>query len=257
MKKAITAIVCVLLFSCTKYTQLYQTKPTTSGIKSDKLYYFENDTLKITYSFWEKNGTLAYSIYNKLSTPIYIDWKKSSFISNGVKHDYWVDETITHSSSYRVGSSSLSYGYYGLLGLSTTSTAGTSRSLKPERIIFIAPHSNTVSAKFSLYSSDAQKLKPGAKSSSLNISNSNKATPITYVEFDESDSPLTFRNFLSISTTENFQKEEYIDNGFYVSRISQIKMSDFLGSAHYDDKMGKTIYQMPFKGPSLFYLDVK
>lgn len=260
MRTTSYAIIAAIVFftsACSNYTQLYQTKATTQGISSGELLFFENDTVKITYSFWQKNGTLAYSIYNKLNTPIYIDWKKSSFISNGVKEDYWVDETITHSNSYHVGTYSSGYSYYGLLGLSTGSATGTSRSVKPERVIFIAPHSNVVTAKFSLYPNPGSRLKANAKSGISAVPNSNKQIPIRHQEFTPNNSPLSFRNFLTMSTTENFLKETYIDNGFYVAQISEMKHADFMGPGKYDKTVGKTLYQMPFKGPSCFYVDVK
>jgi hypothetical protein len=242
------------LISCSKYTQIFQTTPATRGITSSDRVYFENDTVRITYSFWQKEGTLAYSIYNKLSTPIYIDWKKSSYIGNSVKMDYWVDETITKSVTMHTSTAHAGYGYYGLLGLSSGTSMGNSHSVKPERITFIAPRSNFVGSKFRLYPYTDEKLKKGAVVGSINNPATNKAVPITYKDFKEANSPLSFRNFLTISTSEKFENEYYIDNGFFVSRISQMKKSVFLGRTSYDHG---TVYEMPFKGPALFYIDTK
>jgi len=36
-----------------------------------------------------------------------------------------------------------------------------------------------------------------------------------------------------------------------------MRYEDFTGAGKYDNTVGKTVYQMPFKGPSLFYVDVK
>jgi hypothetical protein len=243
--------------SCSKYTQIFQTKPTTPGITAGDLLFFENDTVKITYSFWQKKGTLAYNIYNKLSIPIYIDWKKSSFIRDGQKYNYWADETITKSSSYRVGNSYIGYGYYDLLGLSSSSTLGTSLSVKPERIAFLAPHSNVFETKFILYPFTDNKLKGDAIPGSMNNPISKKSVAITYKEFKESNSPLSFRNFLTISTSEKFENEVYIDNGFYVFRISQMKKDKFSGKEFYDKGSNKMVYEMPFRSAALFFIDAK
>jgi len=255
IKRLLSTLLIVILIvatSCGKYTQIFQTKPTTSGITSNDRLYFENDTLKITYSFWQKNGALVFSIYNKLNIPFYIDWKKSSFIKDGQKINYWTDETITHAKSTHVGSSYTGYGYYGLLGLSSSSTTVDSRSVKPERITFLAPHSNVIETMSTLYPYTDEKLKKGVSVGEIENPISHKLTAISFKEFNESNTPLSFRSFLTISTTERFDTEIYIDNGFYVSKISQMKRSEFLGKYEHG-----TIYEMPFKGPSLFYIDAR
>ena len=85
MKLLATLFVTILFFSsCSlKLTHLYETKPLSSTSNKDNT--FENDTLKIIYSFWSEGGVFSFSVYNKLSIPLYIDWKKSSFIKNSDK----------------------------------------------------------------------------------------------------------------------------------------------------------------------------
>jgi hypothetical protein len=81
-------IVASFFSSCIQYTQLFQTVATSKMEKEKDYYAFENDTLKIVYDFWAERGILFFSIYNKLDIPIYLDWKKCSFIKNGDKYDY-------------------------------------------------------------------------------------------------------------------------------------------------------------------------
>lgn len=253
MKKTLPLLF-ILFSSCAKYVQIFKTEPATPGITSAERLYFENDTVKITYSFWQKDGTIAYSILNKLNTPIYIDWKKSSYVGNGVKADYWVDETITKTTGYHSSNTFTGYGYYGLLGVSSTVSSFSSRSLKPERITFIAPHSNYIGSKFTLFPRGDNKLKTDASTGAILNPITHKEVSITYEEFSKENTPLSFRNFLTISMTEDFGKEYYIDNGFYVSKISEMNKSVFLGRANQDH--GKA-FEMPFKAPSLFYIEVK
>jgi len=59
---------------------------------------FENDTIQVAYIFWSEDGVMGIFIHNKLNVPIYIDWKKCSFITGLTKHDYW-DENISIVSS--------------------------------------------------------------------------------------------------------------------------------------------------------------
>ncbi len=53
--------------------------------KIGQYFEYENDTISVTYSFWEMNGTIEMLIRNKLNQPIYIDWKKCSFITGETK----------------------------------------------------------------------------------------------------------------------------------------------------------------------------
>ncbi|CAM3459957.1 hypothetical protein [Aequorivita lipolytica] len=91
------------LFGCktTTYVQVFETKANNVKIV-DETYLFENDSLKITYNLWRERGLMQFEIYNKLDTPIYIDWRKSSYIDNTVKLNYWEDVERTNAlySSY-------------------------------------------------------------------------------------------------------------------------------------------------------------
>jgi hypothetical protein len=109
---------------------------------------YENDSIKVTYSFWANKGVMSFEVYNKLDKPIYIDWKNSSFIYNGNKLNYWVDEQKSSFASYYGG-----YYYNGpsirsssSIGIQTTSGS----TVKPERITFLPPKSNFDRTQFYL-----------------------------------------------------------------------------------------------------------
>jgi hypothetical protein len=59
---------------------------------NDRSFKFENDSIEINYSFWADKGIMSFSLTNRLPIPIYIDWKKSNFISNNDKFNYWDGE---------------------------------------------------------------------------------------------------------------------------------------------------------------------
>jgi hypothetical protein len=54
-----------------------------------------------------------------------------------------------------------------------------------------------------------------------------KKTTIYAKVFNRNNSPLIFRNFMTISTSENFLKEAYVDNEFYVKEIQLIDKRHF------------------------------
>jgi len=259
MTKAIYPIllVCIsVLFSCSQYRQLCTLSPGNGISKNDSVYYFENDTLKIVYSFWKEKGILGYEVYNKLPIPIYIDWKKCSFVVNSVKMNYWADETISTSTSVRNTYSSTSAGYFGLLGISGSVTVANGKSVKPERITFLAPHSGIVRADFRLWSGAVTRFSSAERSGTLHKPGYGQVS-IKYKDYNMAESPLTFRNFLTYSTTESFSQEIYVDNEFYISRISQMKVSDFEGRLYYDKIRHEQLLSQPFNTATMFYLGVK
>ncbi len=220
--------------SCVPLVHLYETKPMANVTNQED--YFENDTIKVIYSFWSEHGTFSFSIYNKLNVPIYIDWKKSSFIKNNDKLNYWNDETLTKTVSKGGSRSTVSYSGYSLL----TSIGGISNStsVKPEQITFIAPKSTIYKIQFKLHPEEDKRFR------------------VDSIEYNESNTPVFFRNFMTLSTSDKFEKEFYIDNGFYVSKISEMLASHFCGGALYliDDNIKMMKSETPFKRKSRFYI---
>ena len=100
----------IILSSCGSYVQVFETKTANTKIE-DEHYTFENDSIKIIYNFWKNKGLLSFSIYNKLNKPVYVDWKKSSYINNSIKRNYWEDTESTKTVERRIGSNSrIGYG---------------------------------------------------------------------------------------------------------------------------------------------------
>lgn len=161
-------------------------------------YVFENDTLRIQYRFWDNKGRMEYDIYNKLPTPIFVDWKSSAYIENTKAHPYFRDET-------NVLSSSKSYRGMGPRGKSVIAIEK-SKSVHQDRISIIPPRSLVTQKDYTLIHHFPDLPNTGS--------------------FNSSSSPLNFRNFLAISTSEkNDSSFMYFDHQFYVSKI--IKSNSF------------------------------
>ncbi len=163
---------------------------------------FENDTLKVVYGFWEYEGVMAFMVENKLDIPIYIDWKKSSFISSKNKLGYYEDIETT---KYQGSSESVSFFY--------TETEGVSTKTKEERVTFIPPHSVVNRSSFKIYPSKYL-IMDNIKKTKIESPKMNAKV----VEFTKEKSPLHFSNFITYSTKENFENENYISNEFFVSK---------------------------------------
>ena len=168
MKNAVSVFVLLsLMIGCKSYIQVFEVTSEKCQ-KSNEFWIYENDTLSITYAFWYQKGILSFAVNNKTDKPLYIDWKKSSYIHNSNKLNYWVNEEISASATYYG-----TYYYPGPVlkpndGLGVGSSASIEKKLKRERITFIPPNSNYYRSQFHLlpipyykFDLDTRQLTPG------------------------------------------------------------------------------------------------
>lgn len=233
------------LCSCSRYFQVADIS-SPNVPQQNKTFVFENDTVKITYEFWGEQGTLSYSIFNKTDKPMYIDWKKSSYIRNGVKLDYYSEnEKITATTKTKGNSGTVGItGQQGALFGNTVSGSSTySRSESQttalrevqQRITFIAPHSQYTSSSFSIGRTNGIIFTDTLKSVSIErLDKKGKYTRALIEKFTQSESPLSFRVFISLSDREDFTNEFYVDNAFYVSRVIEMNKRQFASNWEYE-----------------------
>jgi hypothetical protein len=79
-----------------------------------------------------------------------------------------------------------------------------------------------------------------------------KSLKFFHREFNQGTSPLSFRSFITYSTDENFSRESYIDNAFYISHIVVIpkEAKDAKRVGHPEDKF-------IWASPNAFYILIK
>jgi len=224
---------------------------------NDNYLVFENDTIRVVYIFWADKGVMGIFIHNKTEFPLYIDWKKCSFITGSTKHDYWDESTeiSTSSESSTFGgaqtkaSSSVDYWFTNFLNSLTTVTGNqtgkrstewsqqtfsnsVTRIVKPERITFIPPHTTISQAAYNLVPV-GYTLPPSYQRSSKDTSYYENSYYIKYemliANFTPSNSPIAFRSFITYAMDEKFSSEHYLDSKFYVSRIVELPEAAFNG----------------------------
>lgn len=255
------ALLLILLLSCKTYVQVFETKSSDIQLE-ENAYVFENDSLQITYDFWAEKGLMTFTIFNKLDVPLYVDWKKSSYIDNSVKLNYWIDQEHTESKAYYE-----SY-YYAIPFVPGKTTEGTivSSTTKAERITFIPPRSKYTRSQLYIYPYDEYKFNKTEKYTEVPRNDKpNKMTKVYELDYSKETSPIVFRNFLSFSDSENFEEEFYVDHEFYVSNIKEIDTRHF-EQVKYDetkqgkwflrDENGEVIMFSDFEKSSSFYLRV-
>lgn len=253
--------VAVFLTSCGSYVQVFETETTNASVTENK-YIFENDSIKVEYDFWADQGIMQFTIFNKLNKPIYIDWKKSSYVNDGVKLNYWEDSEVIKS----VGSmSTIGYlGRYTLKNFSfyTSTTESSSVVTKSERITFIPPKSTFKKSSFKLLPIKKLPIRNYDWEELPHIKDNGKTIKTMVVNYNKGNSPLTFRNFFTFSTTESFEKEVYVDNEFYVSKLLKVDFHQFKNLKHENGKPvrgenGRFFKHSPFEKPKSFYLNVQ
>ena len=262
MRTVIVILLCsFLLQGCYTETQYIQVCKTESlNLKGvNDFYIYENDTVRIVYYFWSEDGIMAFNIYNKSDKPLYIDWRKSTFITNSSKSNYWTDKT-TIKGSWGGSSSGYTSAFTTLAGSSQTileqqsklykngvldsksqSNSTNSTSIesnattfsnfqawshmtvsKDERITFMPPRTfinNSIAFKIKTYYYNDWQSGGYTQVKEPLLSDPKIETTISSKKFTKSNSPLDFRNFLTLSFKEDFSNEFYIDNEFYIKEI--------------------------------------
>ena len=207
-------------------------------LKSDSgTLYFENDTLLLKYNFYSNRGIVNFSVFNKLKIPLYIDWKKTAFIVGKQKMDYWTNESFMsgYANNY----------YYGSWHATVS---------KNERITFIPPGTEIERRSYILMNNrNFTDLKNTAPEKTNASWNPQKTTTIKQKSYTPDNSPVSFRNFITYSTQNDFSKESYIDNSFWVKDIIEMTSKQYMGKI-----IGRNneyyIYQLPYKAPNVFYI---
>ena len=251
-KIVLSLILSSVLVGCSPvYMQLFKTDSQNIP-HTEHTYNYENDTVKITYSFWADEGIMAFSIFNKSDKPLYIDWKKSNYISNSNKFNYWEDIEYTKGASVGMGymyQKTLykpfflveitpdSYSQYeglinaGAVSVSAEAEVTSSVKKKPERVTFIPPHTYIYKSQYYLtvefYKDWGVKGKDYEGLKEPRSDKPNRTTEVFIKRFSKSNSPIVFRNFLTFSFKEDFTEEFYVDNEFYIKEIWSMDSKHF------------------------------
>lgn len=248
-------VIFLLITGCAKtYIQVLDTSGMNTKLK-EGYYVFENDTVKITYAFWENKGVMSFSIFNKTDKPLYIDWKNSSFIHNDNKRDYWIDETHTDLVGYYKGvyynGPKIEPGY----AVSAGAQISASSAVKAERITFIPPKSKFSKSSFLLLPVCYYESDNFTGTDEPRNDNPKKVTKVITEKFTYDSSPLRFRNYLAFSFVENSQPQFYVDNEFYLSSVTEMDIRHYRG-AYLGSDNGVFIYEKPFKKPTAFFINI-
>ncbi|WP_338872699.1 hypothetical protein WBJ53_28630 [Spirosoma sp. SC4-14] len=233
----------LLLTSCTRNVQVVtlrgnNVKPTDTGLILD------NDTLTLRYTFTSERGRIHFSITNKLNQPLYVDWKRSSLIVGQDKVDYWRDVSGIELTSYNSR-----YGRYSIgRAVGTVS--------KDEQVTFIPPKTKIDKQQFVVLPTGNLHLSGTPEVIQEKPKwNPERKKPVnihTFMYGDEK-SPLSFRNYITLSTDKDFKTEFHIDTQFWASDVKVMPYNQLIsGPVQLSD--GSYSRSIVFDKPDAFYV---
>ncbi len=235
----------VALTACTPNAQLVTLRGNNVKLAPQGLV-LDNDTLTLRYNFSSERGQMRLSLVNKLDRPLYVDWKRSAFIIGQDKLDYWYDVANVD----LTGSSfSGRYSRYTISSVNGTIS-------KEDPVGFIPPRTKLDKQQFVVFPNGALRL-PGTpevvqEKATFNVDRK-KPVSVQVYNYPADQSPLQFRNYLTLSTDKDFKTEFHIDTQFWASDV-RVMPKDQITGAMVQQYDGSYSVAAPFNKPDGFYI---
>lgn len=203
-----------ILASCNVYR--YTTIESKSIRKNGQAVFTEeNDTMRIEYNFSGSGGPVAITIFNKTNLPLYVDWKRSSFIVNDKAVSYFnpnvrLDGTINSQSIQSVNQ------------ITDGRAAIRADLLVQPGSSFIPPQSYAQNTYVYLTTFvDTRIPIEKMKREKLQIGQFNYR--IWKADFSEADTPLFFKSYITFTMSDNSGQFFSKQHDFYIA--SSVKTS--------------------------------
>lgn len=171
----------------------------------------ENDSVKISYGFAGENAPVRIKVYNKLTIPVFLDWTRSSMIYNG-KAKGFIPDDIKFSGNISTNTMNEK-----ILSSVESTINGTVQSQK--QVTFIPPNSS-VETIVKSFDPDVIKDLPDSLYQDRDfLSTTQGPVKVKVGNFDYSNSPLSFRTYLTLYTQDGMKNNIFsFDREFYVSK---------------------------------------
>lgn len=232
--------------ACTPKAQLVTIRGDNLKAVPDQGLVMDNDTMTLRYSFSQERGQMQILLVNKLNRPLYVDWKRSAFIIDKEKLDYWYDVADINLSTSTVSSW---YGRYSIGSINGVMS-------KSDPVGFMPPGTQLAKQQFVVYPNGTIRL-PGQPEVVEEASKSNsrrKPVAVDIYTYKPDQSPLQFRNYLTLSTDKDFKSEFIIDTKFWASDIRVLPAAQLGEVIVHDYEGGSYLESLPFKKPDGFYI---
>lgn len=223
------------LTSCSKY---YINTIESVNILKDKktgVFKYENDSIKLTYSFFGENAPIQIAVQNKMAIPLYIDWSKSALILN--------DKAVSYSGNKVSIAGTFSADSYSFYRGSRSSDGSINASADlPEGVTFIPPGSMIDRTPLYLTNSGLESFPDSAYKTKEYIYPAQGVIKVKSAYFTKDNSPLSFKSYLTLYTTaDQVIKPLALQHDFYISKSIRTHSNP------------KNVAEYQNKSPDLFY----
>ena len=246
MKKLLMILGVLMLFSsCSTY--YYSTLSSSEGVaEKDDFgdFVYENDSVKVVYSFFGYNLPIHITVINNSDQPLYVDWQRSALIIDDVATNYKQNK-LTFDGN--ISANTLNYNR----NFSSTDGSFNGSISLPDGVSFIPPKSRTDHTPMTLGDFSFDRI-PKKSFTKVKFARENLApSKINTMRFAEFNSPLKFRSYLTLysgSLDPEKGKPSVLVQQFYISEVmksAEIKPEEVYG---YSNKRGDFFYYKKTKG---------
>ncbi|MFD0766529.1 hypothetical protein ACFQZI_16835 [Mucilaginibacter lutimaris] len=214
-------VCCFILISCSRYQLNVISSQNSNKNQQTGDLEFENDSVKIAYSFYGPDAPVTVNIQNKLDKPLYIDWQRSAMIIEGRAVSYVADKIAVNG---RVDTQTDTYHYNTNSAFSNPSyTTGSINAVAnlPKTATFLPPHSQASNTSIRLTQGFLSIPDSAFNKSKMTRIYEDTVDPINVkmADFTAQNSPLKFRSYLTLYIVNgNEVKPVNYQNDFFVSR---------------------------------------
>lgn len=212
----------------------------------------ENDTVRISYCFYGEDAPVSITIENKLDEPLFVDWRRSALIINGASISYYKDvapvQGVTASSSY--GDSYKRDRRYSSIRTDSHGVFFGEMQL-PRGMEFIPPKSKIESSTMKLDKQYLEDVSGETFQTETFVKGNGQKVNLKLLRFEENNSPLQVRSFLSLFTEEkNGREPDYVtfEASFYVSELIKAKRLKPSNFQAWQNKEGNFFYSSDYRG---------
>lgn len=215
----------LLATSCSTYQVSMLNSPDLKKDERTGTFTMENDSVRVVYSFSGLNSPIGINIYNKTSTPLYVDWQRSALIIG--------DNVISYASNQvNINGSVSSTTWNSRSSLNFSSGSLNATASLPKEVTFLPPHTRINASPVET----AHWVVPVVPDNEMRAEkapyygSAEASVKVKVADFTAENSPVKMRSYLTLYAVDgNTPKPMVYQNEFFIAKLIRTKVDpDFL-----------------------------
>lgn len=240
------------LASCYSEWQLVSLQSNNLTVENEKMFYSDS-LVDINYEFYTTKGVMRFTIFNRSNAPVYVDWKNSFFIMNNQSYPYWEDRMIVETTSTSQTRPSILN-----KDVLNTSEYAKEEITRENRVTMIPPQTQIEISRFKVYTGyHINAFWKDTLQEPRSWMVSKRKVEIYHSDFDQEDSPLKFRNYITFGTSEDFKQPIHYDFHFWIAALDEMDSRQIVGdwqSENYPSDISWPTKYEPYKASNRFVI---